>query len=107
MTGEMKYQWHSEYLKVITEDSEENNQCGKTSIALSGTREITIVQEVAQKEIWINCNSRYGNSVRVDAKIKWQDSSIGIKKGDSIAMKYLEGEQWTANPLTGCYDGRW
>lgn len=103
MAGEMEYQWHSEYLKVITEDSEENNQCGKTSITLSGTRAITIVQGVSQKE-FADKFAKVINSVRVDAKIKWQDSNIGIKKGDSISMKYLKGEQWTANPLTGCYD---
>jgi purine nucleosidase len=42
------YQVHSEYLDVNIEDTEVDNQCGRTYVVNSGSRKITIVQGVSQ-----------------------------------------------------------
>lgn len=44
------YQSHHAYLDVNLSETEENNQCGKTYVVNSGSRKITIVQGVSQRE---------------------------------------------------------
>jgi hypothetical protein len=51
MTGGLNtYQSHSAYLDVNLSETKENNQCGKTYVVDAGSRKITIVQGVSQRE---------------------------------------------------------
>jgi inosine-uridine nucleoside N-ribohydrolase len=51
MSGKMtSCQSRDEFLEVDLHESQENNKCGKISVASSGSRKITFVQGVSQKE---------------------------------------------------------